>query len=716
MRLFRSVICLLFLAGLIGPGSLWAQAPASAEKTQAADEAASLPLRRVVMFTSGVAYFEHFGHVQDDATVQLHFRTEQINDLLKSMVVQDLAGGHVAGVDYQSREPVEHALRKFPIDLSENPTLARLLAQVRGHRVEVHAPNAIQGRIISLEQRHRKLEDGTLVTEDVLNLLTEQGLRSVVLQQVSRIRLLDPRLDAELRKALGVLAGGADTRRKTVRIRFQGQGRRPVRVGYVQEMPVWKTSYRLVLQEEKKALLQGWAIVENTTEADWNQVELALVSGRPVSFRMDLYQPLFVPRPEVRPQLYTTLVPPQYEADLLAEEYRPAKSLSPASAEKAESRAKARGRFDRKNRRALMLEELERQRNQYQQGAFGAGRFSRAKDKSNWSIALAQQLMARGEEAGELFQYQIATPVTLARQRSAMLPIVQHELEVQRVSIYGSGHPKHPMLGLRFKNTSDAFLMQGPVTVFEQASYAGDARLGDTPQGASRLVSYALDLKVEVAPRNPKSVQRLVSGRLAKGVLYLTHSQRRTRSYEIKNTDTQPRHVLVEYPIDPAWKLVEPKEVEEKTRSVYRLGVDVAAGKKATLKVTEERTVSQQVAINTLDEPNIRIFLQAKELDERIKEVLQEVIRRKRHIEQLVRQRRVAEGQIRAIAQDQDRIRRNMSALDRTTDLYKRYVEKFTRQEEQIESLRERMQKLQQQEAQARKELDDYLLGIEIKP
>ncbi len=705
----------LLLVGLAGPGPLWAQAPASVQKTQAADEAASLPLRRVVMFTSGVAYFERFGHVQDDATVELHFRTEQINDLLKSMVVQDLAGGHVAGVDYQSREPVEHALKKFPIDLSENPTLAKLLAQVRGHRVEVHVPNAVQGVIVSLEQRRRKLEDGTVLTEDVLNLLTEQGLRSVVLQQVSGIRLLDPRLDAELRKALGVLAGGTDTRRKTVRIRFQGQGRRPVRVGYVQEMPVWKTSYRLVLQDEKKALLQGWAIVENTTEEDWNQVELVLVSGRPVSFRMDLYQPLFVPRPEVRPQLYTTLVPQQYEADLLAEEDLPVESHPLILSEKAESHTKAAtpGRFDRKNRRAL---ELEGQRMEYPQGGFGGGLLSGGKDKSNWSIALAQQLMARGEEAGELFQYQIATPVTLSRQRSAMLPIVQHELEVQRVSIYGSGHPKHPMLGLRFKNTSEAFLMQGPITVFEQASYAGDARLGDTPQGAARLVSYALDLKVEVAPRDPKTVQRLVSGRLAKGVLYLTHSQRRTRSYEIKNTDTEPRHVLVEYPIDPAWKLVEPKEVEEKTRSVYRLGVDVAAGKTATLKVTEERTISQQVAINTLNEPNIRIFLQTQELDSRIKEVLQEVIRRKRHIEQLVQQRRVAEGQIRAIAQDQDRIRRNMAALDRTTDLYKRYVEKFTRQEGQIESLREQIQKLQQQEAQARKELDDYLLGIEIKP
>ncbi len=703
---------LVLAAVLLGPQGAWAQPADSA----APSDNASLPIRRVVIFTSGVGYFERFGHVQDDATVELHFRTEQINDLLKSMVVQDLGGGHVAGVDYQSREPVEHALKKFPIDLSENPTLAKLLSQVRGHRVEVHIPNPVQGVVVSLEQRKRKLEDGTELTEDVLNLLTDQGLRSVVLQQVSRIRLLDARLDAELRKALMVLAGGTDTRRKTVRIRLQGQGRRPVRVGYVQEMPLWKTSYRLVLKDKDKALLQGWAIVENTTEEDWQQVELVLVSGRPVSFQMDLYQPLFVPRPVVLPQLYASLVPQQYEGALIAADKAKAEALEEAARppsrralEKQHSGEQAAGQFGPGFGFAGPMA-----------GAPGAppGQNARAdrKGANGWSIALARQMLARGEEAGELFQYRIATPVTLSRQRSAMLPIVQHELDVQRVSIYGSGHPKHPMLGLRFKNTSDAFLMQGPITVFEQASYAGDARLGDTPQGASRLVSYALDLKVEVAPRDPKTVQRLVSGRLVKGVLFLTHRHRREKTYEIKNSDQEPRHVLVEYPIDPAWKLVEPEKVEEKTRSVYRLGVDVPADKTATLQVAEERTVSQQVVLTNLDVPSIRFYLRAQELDGRIKKVLEEVVRRKQQIEQLVRQRQLAEATIRAIGQDQERIRRNMAALDRTTDLYKRYVEKFTRQESQIETLREQIHKLQQQEAKARKELDDYLLGIRIEP
>ena len=701
---------LVLAAVLIGPQGASAQPADDAAQSGSAP----LPIRRVVIFTSGVGYFERFGHVQDDATVELHFRTEQINDLLKSMVVQDLGGGHVAGVDYQSREPVEHALKKFPIDLSENPTLARLLSQVRGHRVEVHIPNPVQGVVVSLEQRKRKLEDGTELTEDVLNLLTEQGLRSVVLQQVSRIRLLDARLDAELRKALMVLAGGTDTRRKTVRIRLQGQGRRPVRVGYVQEMPLWKTSYRLVLKDKNKALLQGWAIVENTTEEDWQQVELVLVSGRPVSFQMDLYQPLFVPRPVVRPQLYASLVPQQYEGALVAADKAKAEALEEAD----------RPAFNRMLEKQRRGEYAARRQGRAPAGGFGGvpntppGQDARADRKAanGWSIALAQQMLARGEEAGELFQYRIATPVTLSRQRSAMLPIVQHELDVQRVSIYGSGHPKHPMLGLRFKNTSDAFLMQGPITVFEQASYAGDARLGDTPQGASRLVSYALDLKVEVAPRDPKTVQTLVSGRLVKGVLFLTHRHRREKKYEIKNSDQETRHVLVEYPIDPAWKLVEPEKVEEKTRSVYRLGVDVPAGKTAALHVAEERTVSQQVVLTNLDVPSIRFYLRAQELDGRIKKVLEEVVRRKQQIEQLVRQRQLAEATIRAIGQDQERIRRNMAALDRTTDLYKRYVEKFTRQESQIETLREQIHKLQQQEAKARKELDDYLLGIRIEP
>ena len=265
--------------------------PAAEEKPAAnlKEGDSSLALSRVVLFSSGVGFFEHTGQIRDNAKVELKFKVKDINDLLKSMVVQDLDGGHVSTVGYGSNDPLEKRLSSFAIDLNGNPRLAALLEQIRGERVEVEAPNKITGTIIGLEIRKQEIAKDRIVDLDVLNLLCDDGLRSIVLENTSHVKLLNERLDAELRKALAALAGARATDKKTVTLNFQGEGPRKVRVGYVEEAPVWKTSYRLVLADEKPAFLQGWAIVENPTEEDWKDVRLTLVSGRPISFVMDLY-------------------------------------------------------------------------------------------------------------------------------------------------------------------------------------------------------------------------------------------------------------------------------------------------------------------------------------------------------------------------------------------------------------------------------------------
>ena len=270
---------------------------------------ANLPLKRVVLFSSGVGYFEHDGKVTDNAKVDLKFKVKDINDLLKSMVVQDFDGGHVSTVGYGSNDPLDKRLSSFAVNLNGNPTLARLLEQVRGEKVETDAPNRIVGTIVSIETRKTEVGKDHFIDQTVMNVSTDSGLRSVILESAGAIRLLNPTLDAELRKALGVLATAHETDKKTVSLDFRGEGNRNVRVGYIEETPIWKTSYRLVLGEDKKPFLQGWAVVENPSEEDWNEVQLALVSGRPISFTMDLYQPTYIPRPQAHLELFSSLGP-----------------------------------------------------------------------------------------------------------------------------------------------------------------------------------------------------------------------------------------------------------------------------------------------------------------------------------------------------------------------------------------------------------------------
>ena len=151
---------------------------------------------------------------------------------------------------------------------------------------------------------------------DVLNLKTATGLRSIPLHAIVEFRLLDEKLDKEFQDALAVLATAHTNDKKAVTLNFTGKGRRTVRVGYIQESPVWKTSYRLVLDDKDTPLLQGWAIVENTTEHDWKDVTVTLVSGRPISFIMDLYEPLYVNRPSVVPELFASLTSRTYDQDM----------------------------------------------------------------------------------------------------------------------------------------------------------------------------------------------------------------------------------------------------------------------------------------------------------------------------------------------------------------------------------------------------------------
>jgi hypothetical protein len=679
--------------------------PTSAQEANDAS-AGKVPIKRVVLFSSGVGYFEHQGQVDGDATVDFKFNVEDINDLLKSMVVQDLGGGQVSTVTYGSRDPITKTLKTFAIDLTSNPTLGDLLAQIRGEAIEIDAPTQLRGTIVGVEKQKKSLGENETIEIELLTLLTDEGLRRIPLDSIGRIKLANEGLDGELRQALAVLATGHATDKKTVSLQFLGDGARDVRVGYIQEAPVWKTSYRLVLDDEDKPFLQGWAIVENTTESDWQEVQLNLVSGRPISFVMDLYSPLYAPRPVVVPELYASLRPQTYERDLLMEKMEAAEpeermrqeSLSRSMRRGMESSAPAQAPAGGMGGAGLAAGRAEYAFSDFDAAALGK------------SVATA----AQGAEVGELFQYDIANPVVLARQSSAMLPIINDSLEGKKVSIYNPGvHAKHPLNGIELKNTSDLHLMQGPVTVFDGGVYAGDARIPDLAPAGEQLLSYALDLDVEAAPTSDARPQQLVSARIEKGVLFADYRQERTNSYRLKNSGGREKSVLVEHGIDPAWKLMTP-EPTEKTRGVYRFAVAIPAGKSADLKIREEQTIRQSVAITNLDDAAMGIYLSAKEVSEPVKTALREVVRRKIELGKLQRRKQQLEQEVAVIAQEQERIRNNMRSIDRNTDLYNRYVKKFNEQEDQIERYREETRTLEEQITEMQRSLDEYLVGLDL--
>ncbi len=698
--LIRATVLALIAAVMAVSGSL-----AFGQEAENAGEAgdAKVPVKRVVLFNSGVGYIEHSGKVEGDATVDLKFNVDDINDLLKSLVLQDLGGGQISTVTYGSRDPITKTLQSFAIDLTQDPTLGQLLAQIRGERVELEAPTKIFGTIVGVEKKREYVAaDKVFVESEYLNVLTDDGLRRIALDSVGRIKLANKELDKEFRQALDVLARGHATDKKTVTLKFLGEGQRDVRVGYIQEAPVWKTSYRLVLDDEDKPFLQGWAIVENTTDTDWQDVRLSLVSGRPISFVMDLYSPLYAQRPTVVPELFASLRPQVYEQDL-AKRLSEFQQLGRRSRSKSEDESSAPATADNGViDRGLVG------------GVGGGGEFYRESLAFEAkSLESSVQTAAQGGDVGELFQYDIKEAVTLARQRSAMLPIINDTIEGAKVSIYNAGvHAKHPLNGIELKNSSDLHLMQGPVTVFDGGVYAGDARIPDLPPGSDRLLSYALDLDVEVAPTSDSRPQDLLSVRIEKGVLIANYKQSRTQSYMVKNSGDKEKRVLIEYAFDPQWELIEPKKPREKTRDVYRFAVAAEPGKPADLKIGEQQTIRQDMAINNLNDAAIKFYLSAKVVSETVKDALREVVRRKAELAELSRQKQQLDQEIATIGQEQARIRENMRSIDRNTDLYNRYVKKFTAQEDQIERFRESTRELQSKIADSQRSLDEYLSGL----
>ncbi len=681
--------------------SAWVQ-PAQAEELKA---------NRVALFSSGVGYFESAFNVEGTTTSELKLRVDQINDALKSLVLRDLDGGTISAVQYPSRDPVERALKSFAVDITGRPTLGDLLNQLRGAEVEIKTTSAIRGSILGVEKESILTGEKTKVTREILALLTDEGLRTFPLRELSGIKILDAKLEGELRKALATLAASHDSEKKTVTLTFAGEGKRRVMVGYMLETPIWKTSYRLVLSDDKKPYLQGWAIVENTTDQDWENVRMSLVSGRPISFSMDLYEPLYVPRPVERLAMYESLRAPTYEG--ASEQAARAGDVAAKGTVKPKVYSGARG------------------------GAAGGGLFAGggpAETSREYELKLKNlnadgmadlitglqaggvMALANADTAGELFEYCIQTPVSLKRQNSAMLPIVTAEIEGQKLSIYNPAtHPKYPVNGLKLKNTSGLFLTQGPVTVFDGGVYAGDAKLPDLRADEDRLIAYALDLSTEVDMKRQSQPDEWMQFWVVKGTMWQKRKLVDDREYVLKNKGDKPRTVMIEQPIEKDWQLVEPKEPAERTASLVRFKLDLPPAKTESLKVRAEKVVQESLLVSSLNTEGITGYIQQKGVSESLKQALAKVIELQTALADVRRQIKQAKDEVDAIGAEQNRIRENMKTLSETSDVRRRYEKKLDEQETRIEELRGQLAELQKQETTRQKALEDYIASLDVQ-
>jgi hypothetical protein len=459
---------------------------------------------------------------------------------------------------------------------------------------------------------------------------------------------------------------------------------------------------------EEKSGLQGWAIIENQTDNDWTNVQLSLVSGRPISFIQELYQPLYIPRPVVYPELFASLRPQTYDAGMVEEKMGRAEAQN------------GRGVFQTANRDAAARESRRRAQAPAAPAEMAAGAMA---DGAVMSEALTKAIdpsqsiasVASASQVGELFQYTVGN-VSLPRQRSAMIPIITDAIEVEKLSIYNQNVlQKHPLNGARVKNTTKKHLLQGPITVLEGNTYAGDARIDNLPPNQERLLSYGVDLQMLVNATKNRQQDSILSGKISRGVLHIQRKHVFTQEYVAENKrEDRATTLVVEHPLRHGWKLVRPEKPAETTDALYRFRVQVPAAKSASLTVEEQLVQGEAIEILPLDLGTLVLYSKTGEISKEVRDALAKAATMKQAMEEYQRQVHERQQDINRITQEQQRIRANIQTVTERTALHKRLVEKLTEQENQIDEFYKRMDEAQKNLEKTRKELENYVANLNI--
>jgi len=595
--------------------------------------AADLPVREVILYKNGVAYFQRSGQLGAGETVRLDFKTAEMNDLLKSLTVSDGSGGKVTAVRYDSSEPIERRLAEFPISIGDSQPLTAFLDHMKGAQIALrYGSDNITGTIVTARVVAGGAERGE--REQLTLLLDSDDLRTFDLGSVTAMHFTDAGIQAQLKAYLGVLSQARSTGRKSVYIDSTSTAARTVGASYMLPAPVWKSSYRLIFGAE--AILEGWAIVDNTTADDWNSVRLSLVSGRPVSFISRLYEPRYKQRPFGDLAEEAVVGPRVYEGGIATLQAPP-----PVPSMAAQ-----------------------------RQALFGKSKESAA-DSINVMEGRAESVMVSpsaadvrtaGREVGELFEYGFSTPITVKRGQSAMLPFLQEKVTSRKLLIYSDENRSNPMNAAEISNTTGKTLDGGPITVYDGGAYSGEALVETLKAGDKRLISYAVDIGTRITTNVDSERDTVREIHFSRGLLTTRSAQRQTKVYSIRNVDNKAKTLIIEHPLRSGFKLLNLKAVET-TANAHRFEVKLAANAEAKFPVAEEFVFERSLQVVNLTPDVLVTFIQNRNISETARKALQTLVDQKRQIASVAADVQRLQTEITQTERDQERFRQNINSL-----------------------------------------------------
>lgn len=703
------ILPLLLLCGVVFPAVVYGD---------------DIPVDRVILSTSGLAQFEHTAKVTGDAAVEFPVRLDQVDDILKSLVVFD-PKGRLGGVTLPGKQPLDQIFKDLPFNRGQLASVMTLLNAYQGAVVTVKgADGAATGKIIQAVPEQVALDHDKTVTKHRLSLMTDAGVKQTILEDLQSLQFEDKKTQGEITRALDSIRENSASDRRTLTVNLLGKEARDVTLSYVVPAPLWKSAYRMVVPSAGKdrGLLQGWAIVENQTAADWKNVDLSLVSGSPVTFHQALYPSYYVSRPDVPVRVFGMALPRVDDGSVAVAADAAMQSLSASPAPAAMEGAAMGGMPARP-----MMKKVMAMNAMAANAPAAAPRLEAAPEADMATNAASIAGVAHAAQSAEaatqvLFRFQ--DRFTLKAGQSMMLPFVSRDVPMERVFLYQpETDAQHPLAAVELKNDGDSSLPPGVLTLYEESdllkgtNFVGDAQMSAFGKGEKRIVSYALDTKTKI-DRADKSES--TQGRLAaeNGVLRLSMLTRAETDYTIKAPTEEDRTVVIEQPRPGAdYKLVEPDpKSAEMTDTHYRFKVALKKGETKVLKVVLENQSWESYQISDMASDQIVAYASSgrAELSPEVKKALGEIAELRRAVESVDRKIAELDEKKQGIFDDQARVRENLKSLNTKSEVQQKYLDKLNQQEDEVSKLDRQREELVAQRESRQAELENKIKALKF--
>jgi len=645
-----------------------------------------LAITRVLLYKNGMAYIVRSGQLT--APVSLTFHPEDMNDVLKSFMAWNPDTGTLYSVGYTAGIPSSHMLSRFPFDITRPETgLGAFLMQVKGADIRLeHNGKALEGKLVAAQQTDRATAPQTSSSDYRITVLLRDGsLQTIWLGDVRSVEFADRQMRDQLRSYLEVLAAGRQDVTREVSV-YPVPAAGPVQIAYLQQFPLWKTSYRVDLGASESRI-QGWAQIDNPTGEAWENVSVSLLSGAPVSFLMNLYDPLYTNRATVPVPGGQVAAPRRYEsavtvADAVAEApvQAPARAAGAQQAQAAQGRGGGGGRGAGVGAGAGVAGGVPG-------GVVGGLTSSRLESAPAAPAPPPVFQQADAVRVEDFYEYKFPFPVRIASRQSALLPFLQRTINVEKLSIFNARTDRgNPRLGARVENTTDIPFESGPVTFFQDTRYAGEAVVDYLPRGEKTLISYGVDYDIQIAGKQQSRPETTARMTVSKGVAVLFMESVQTTTYEIRNKGMDRKTLIVEHPRQSS-RTLEGAEPFETTENFYRFRVAMGPSEATTLAVPEIVARQTSVALQGLTRPQLALFA-GNAVPQAVREKLGAIVDLQEQTAALKLEAQATQAVVDALFRDQERLRENLKALRtgvKDLELRSRYLELLKKQEDQME-------------------------------